>query len=83
MTETLNYEQWSAELARVMAKTGDDGMTAAEIAEAGGVNKTTALQKLKIAIEQGQMVVGRGFRTRMDGVDHPIPVYRFVKKGRK
>jgi len=81
---SIAYEDWRAEIDRLYPVPTDEGMTAAEIADASNRSEATVRRMLRIGVASGKYVRGVSLRPRLDGAMMPVAVYSVVKqKGRK
>ena len=70
-------DEWIAELERIAQSVGAEGMTVNEIAEQVPCHRDTASKWIKRAVKAGAWeYAGRQYRTAMDAVRRPVPVYR-------
>ena len=70
-----------AEISRLQFRPSDPGLTVAEIITQTGRPRLAVLKGLKLAQEQGRLIVGRRMITRIDGKPSPVPVYRVSPEG--
>ena len=75
----ISLEQWRAELERVMGRSGDEGMTAHQLAEAMGWHVQRMRRTLAILKAEGHLVRGTRLFERLDGTMAPLPVYSLRK----
>ena len=75
MTERIGVEEWRAEIERVMGDSGDEGLTAREIAASLKLCVRTTMDRLRKLSEEGRLSTGRRRTESIDGVARWVPVY--------
>jgi len=81
---SIAYEDWRAEIDRLYPDQTNEGMTAAEIAEASNRSESTIRRMLRQGVASGKYVQGVTRRPRADGGMMPVTVYSIVQpKGKK
>ena len=78
----IRMEDWRAELERVLSRSGDEGMTAEEIAGALGKKLDMTRKLMRRLATAGRLGAGRRPAVRIDGAYCTVPVYWIKPKAK-
>ena len=80
MTTSISVEEFYAELRR-LETAQPEGSTIAEMAAATGWPRCRVINLLRIAKQEGRLVVAEQRRETLAGKMAPVPVYRILPAG--
>lgn len=81
----ITQTDWTRAVDELVNRTCDAGETTYEIAARVGLCVTTVRSRLKVAKQQGRLIVGRRADVTLDNKRSVVPVYRIipVSQGKK